>query len=206
MQTTKKTTSSAEQYLATFNGDLDAAMAALRAVSKPKALPKKPPASGQVLIDIENLTKDYKVGSQRISALKGVSLEIRQGEFVAFTGASGSGKSTLLQLIGGLDKPSSGTITVDGHDLMALSDRKLSTFRNKTVGFVFQFYHLLPELTMLENTLAPLMIGASTWTYWRKRKEYTDRAKLLLEVSCLAVNVDPTRRGNVDAEVALRTP
>lgn len=102
-------------------------------------------------IAVQNLVKEYKVGRQKIQAVNGVSLSIRKGEFVAFVGASGSGKSTLLQLMGGLDKPSSGIVTILGTRLDKMSDRKLSQFRNQTVGFVFQFFYLQPFLTLSRN-------------------------------------------------------
>jgi putative ABC transport system ATP-binding protein len=95
------------------------------------------------------------VGKQHVAALKDVSLEIREGEFIAFTGPSGSGKSTLLQIIGGLDKPNEGTIVINGQNIAKLSDRALSKFRNQTVGFVFQFFYLQPFLSLQTNLAVP---------------------------------------------------
>lgn len=112
-----------------------------------------------VVISLDDVTKLYKVGKQKIAALAGVSLEIRQGEFVALTGASGSGKSTLLQLIGGLDKPTTGTVVVDGSDLKKMRDNALSTFRNQTIGFVFQFFYLQPFLRVGTNLEVPAMFA-----------------------------------------------
>lgn len=103
------------------------------------------------IISVHNLTKDYRVGRQKVQAVKEISLDIYKGEFVAIVGASGSGKSTLLQLIGGLDRPSSGTIVVDGVELNKTSDRTLSAFRNQTIGFVFQFFYLQPFLSLSRN-------------------------------------------------------
>lgn len=103
------------------------------------------------IIEVKKLRKYYKVNHQRVEALNGVSFKIEQGEFVAISGASGSGKSTLLQLIGGLDKPTDGDIVVDGVNIKSMSDRKLSVFRNKTIGFVFQFFYLQPFLTLRKN-------------------------------------------------------
>ena len=125
---------------------------------KTPRLPNAKPV-GEVLVSIKDLTKQYKVGRQKIQALGGVSLDIHAGEFVALTGPSGSGKSTLLQLIGGLDKPTSGTITIDGADLTKMSDRKLSKFRGETIGFVFQFFYLQPFLRLGRNLEVPGMFA-----------------------------------------------
>lgn len=109
------------------------------------------PSDRPVVISVRDLVKEYKIGKQRVKAVGGVSLDIHEGEFVAIVGASGSGKSTLLQLIGGLDKPTSGTVTVSGARLDKMSDGKLSAFRNQTIGFVFQFFYLQPFLTLERN-------------------------------------------------------
>lgn len=150
----------AQTYLDSFQGDVETAIAALREIDATRRRAnKKPTPKGPVLIAIESLSKEYKVGRQRINALQDVSLTIHEGEFVAFTGPSGSGKSTLLQLIGGLDKPSGGTIRIDGQDLTKLSDRRLSIFRNKTIGFVFQFFYLQPFLRLEANLEVPGMFA-----------------------------------------------
>lgn len=104
-----------------------------------------------VVVSISGLNKGYKVGGERIYAVKDVTMSIHKGEFLAIVGSSGSGKSTLLQLIGGLDKPTSGTVTVDGVRLDKMSDRKLSQFRNRAIGFVFQFFYLQPFLSLRRN-------------------------------------------------------
>lgn len=111
------------------------------------------------IIVTTNLAKHYKVGKQKIYAINDVSLEINEGEFVAIVGSSGSGKSTLLQMIGGLDKPTSGTITVDGAQLNKMSDRKLSLFRNQMIGFVFQSFYLQPFLSLGRNIEIAAMPG-----------------------------------------------
>jgi putative ABC transport system ATP-binding protein len=147
------------QFLNLFEGDVEAAIAALRQSENPSPKRKTVVSSGPVLVDVSELTKTYKVGRQHIDALNGVSLQIHEGEFVAFTGPSGSGKSTLLQLIGGLDKPSRGHVVVDGQDLTKLSDRKLSIFRNQTIGFVFQFFYLQPFLRLEANLEVPGMFA-----------------------------------------------
>jgi ABC-type lipoprotein export system ATPase subunit len=161
-----------KQLLDVFAGDADAASAALQHYANNSARQKARPniPTGPILVEIEQLSKRYKVGKQHIDAVRDVSLQIHESEFVAFTGPSGSGKSTLLQLIGGLDKPSGGRITVDGHDLTKLSDRRLSVFRNRTIGFVFQFFYLQPFLRLETNLEVPGMFART------KRSERHERA------------------------------
>ncbi len=153
-----------ERLLEQFNGDPEQAIAAIRqaaaAKSQTKTKPTKPrPATSPIIISVQNLTKSYKVGRQKIQALDGVSLDVYQGEIVALTGASGSGKSTLLQLIGGLDKPTSGEVKIGGQMLGRLSDRQLSIFRNRTIGFVFQSFYLQPFLNLADNLEIPGMFA-----------------------------------------------
>ena len=107
------------------------------------------------MIEIKNLTKSFG----NLQVLKGVNLSISRGEVTSIVGASGAGKTTLLQLVGALDKPSSGTISFDGKELSGMSSRQLAAFRNKHIGFVFQFHQLLPEFTALENVIIPAMIA-----------------------------------------------
>lgn len=165
----------AEQFLKMYGNNLDAAIAALREASTASVRRAHRKATGPVLVSAEHLSKSYKVGKQHVTALDDVSVEIREGEFVAFTGPSGSGKSTLLQLIGGLDKPSQGVVTVDGQDLTKLNDRTLSTFRNKTIGFVFQFFYLQPFLNLQTNLSVPAIFAKTD------RKERTEAAQKLAE-------------------------
>ncbi|MFC7486757.1 ABC transporter ATP-binding protein [Knoellia sp. CPCC 206453] len=152
-------------FLASFGGDVDAAIAALRAhhggTPTASPAPRRPrrERSGDHIIAVTDLRKTYRMGRQRVAALGGVSLEIDRGEFVALTGASGSGKSTLLQIIGGLDKASGGTVLIDGVDIGRLGDAKLSRFRNRTIGFVFQFFYLQPFLRLVTNTEVPGMFA-----------------------------------------------
>lgn len=175
----KDVKTSVRQFLELFGGDLEKATKALQAeaaVERTRSTKKKSSRDlGEVLVDVSELIKSYKVGKQRIKALNGVSLQIREGEFVAFTGPSGSGKSTLLQLIGGLDKPSQGSVIVDGKNLTKLSDRQLSIFRNKTIGFVFQFFYLQPFLKLEANLEVPGMFART------KRRERAGRATELAE-------------------------
>ena len=110
------------------------------------------------LISAENLTKVYGSGDTAVTALDRVSLAVNPGEFVAVMGPSGCGKSTLLQLLGGLDRPTAGKVLVDGHDLTGLSDTALTELRRRKIGFVFQFYNLIPVLNALENTALPVTL------------------------------------------------
>ena len=112
------------------------------------------------LLQAVGLEKGFLTGSGvRLEVLKGVSLKVNPGEIVAVMGASGTGKSTLLYLLGGLDRPDSGQIHYNGVDILAYDDARLSRFRNRSIGFVFQFHHLLPEFTAVENVFMPALIG-----------------------------------------------
>ena len=109
------------------------------------------------MIVLHNVTKTYQMGENTVAALRGVSLRIEQGEFVSLVGASGSGKSTLLHIIGLLDRPDSGTLTLNGRDVEALSDEELSQVRSETIGFVFQQFHLLKRISAFDNVELPLI-------------------------------------------------
>lgn len=111
----------------------------------------------EILKTIE-LCKSYGSGATRVDALKNVNISINEGEFVAVVGASGSGKSTLLHLLGGVDKPTSGRVIVDGADIYNMNEKQLAIFRRRKVGFIFQFYNLIPVLTAEENILLPLLL------------------------------------------------
>ncbi|OGY21489.1 MAG: ABC transporter ATP-binding protein [Candidatus Woykebacteria bacterium GWB1_45_5] len=111
------------------------------------------------MIELKDVTKTYKMGDELIYALNNVSLRISDGEFVALVGPSGSGKSTLANVIGGLDAPTAGEVIVDNESLRKASDKKLSAYRNKKVGFVFQTFNLQPYYTALENTMLPLLFA-----------------------------------------------
>jgi lipoprotein-releasing system ATP-binding protein len=112
----------------------------------------------QPLIEVRNVTKTFPMGDVQVHALQGVTFDIARGELLAIVGASGAGKSTLLQILGTLDHPTSGTVLCEGRDLFTLSDEEKAEFRNRRVGFVFQFHHLLPEFTALENACMPALI------------------------------------------------
>lgn len=109
----------------------------------------------QIILKAENLCKTYGTGNAAVNALNDVSLEIKKGEFTAVVGQSGSGKSTLLHILGAMDFPDSGTLTVDGQDVFSLKDEALAEYRRRKVGFVFQFFNLLPVMTSKENILIP---------------------------------------------------
>lgn len=123
------------------------------------------------MIAAENLRKTYSKRGKRVEALKGVSFNIHKGEFVGITGASGSGKSTLINILGGLLRPSDGTLKIGGRDVYKMKDKELSSFRNKTVGFVFQSFNLLEDYTSLENVMLPLIIGGCPLRERRKLAE-----------------------------------
>lgn len=152
-----------ETFLSFFGGDVERATSTLRNYDAGRRLALKrtaaPTADGPVVVRFVNVSKEYKVGRQQVQALKNVSLEVRAGEFIALTGTSGSGKSTLLQLIGGLDKPTAGVVEVDGIDIGKMRDSKLSVFRNRTIGFVFQFFYLQPFLKVGTNLELPGMFA-----------------------------------------------
>jgi lipoprotein-releasing system ATP-binding protein len=145
------------------------------------AMPASGSSSANAHLSAVNIHKMYKKASLSIPVLEGVDLEVKYGEFLAIVGQSGSGKSTLLHLLGTLDAPTLGEIHFLDRRIDNLPSSTRERLRNEQFGMIFQFYHLLPELTMLENVLTPLMIGRSTWSYWRDRRKLTERAKELLE-------------------------
>lgn len=128
------------------------------------------------------LRKSYHKGETEIPVLRGVDLEVREREFVTVVGQSGSGKSTLLHVLGTLDAADGGEVYLDAERIDNVSARRRDELRNRTFGMVFQAYHLLPELTTLENVLVPLMIRYNTWEFWRNRRAYRQRAEELLEM------------------------
>lgn len=169
-----------EQYIEQFDGDMQAALAAFREYVGARQAAQQPSSTTTtsatpVVLSARDVTKSYKRGKQMIDVLRGVSLDVHEGEIIAITGASGSGKSTLLQLIGGLDKPTSGLVMGDEINLTKLSDTQLSLFRRQTVGFVFQFFYLQPFLSLQRNLEVPAMFAHEP------RKERRQRVKELAE-------------------------
>jgi lipoprotein-releasing system ATP-binding protein len=133
------------------------------------------------ILSAEKVSKAYKLGAARIEVLKGVSLSVAAGEFIAVTGASGSGKSTLLHILGALDIPDSGKVFFQGDELTRMSNGRLNRYRNRSVGFVFQFYHLLDELSVVENAMLPAMAGTSVLGWLAIRKAVHKRTVELLD-------------------------
>jgi putative ABC transport system ATP-binding protein len=115
-----------------------------------------------MVLEAQGLKKAYSRGEQRVEALRGVSISVKRGQFVSIMGPSGSGKSTFLHLVGGLDRPSSGSVRLDGQAIESFSDDQLSTFRRRRLGFIFQFFNLLPTLSALENVALPLLLDGQS--------------------------------------------
>lgn len=129
----------------------------------------------QYIIDCEQITKSYDDGDLQVSVLENLNFRVEHGQSVSIVGASGSGKSTLLHLLGGLDKPTSGTVRLMGEDLSQLSQKAIGKLRNRYLGFVYQFHHLLPDFTALENVMMPLLIAR------KSRAEAEERALAMLD-------------------------
>src|SRR5438445_6885854 len=136
--------------------------------------------SGPVLT-ASRLFKTYRKNANAVRVLRGLDLEVYPGEFLSVVGASGSGKSTLLHLLGTLDAPDQGEIRLDDERIDNLPSERRDLLRNQTFGFIFQFYHLLPELDTLENVLVPQMIAHSVFGWWRQRRELRRRGAFLLD-------------------------
>ena len=134
------------------------------------------------ILTAKQIFKSYQMGQDRLEVLKGLDLSVNQGEFLAIIGASGCGKSTLLHILGALDKCDKGTVEYQLKDLKKFSSKQLNHFRNSQVGFVFQFYHLLDELSVLENVLLPAMAKVNTLHWLKTRFEAKKRAKMLLSM------------------------
>ena len=124
---------------------------------------------GSMVIETQGISRGFRQGPKRVEVLKDVSLQLAAGTSMAIVGASGAGKSTLLHILGGLDKPDQGDVYVDGQSLWQMSDRERSDLRNSRMGFIYQFHHLLPEFTALENVAMPLLIRGESVTVAAKR-------------------------------------
>jgi ABC-type lipoprotein export system ATPase subunit len=151
-----------EAFVSVFDGDIAAARAALREYEQRHAVQRAAPSRvsrpvRDEVVSVKNASKAYKLGKQTVHALRDVSLSIGKGELIAITGASGSGKSTLLQLIGCLDKPTSGDVVIEGKMTTKLSDNKLSELRQSAIGFIFQSFYLQPFLRLRDNLAVPAM-------------------------------------------------
>ncbi|HUU42559.1 MAG TPA: ABC transporter ATP-binding protein [Planctomycetota bacterium] len=133
------------------------------------------------ILQAVDVHKSYRVGRERLHVLRGVNLSVKTGEILAVVGASGVGKSTLLHILGALDEPDQGRVLYDGQEVFKLSHAKQDAIRNRTFGFVFQFYYLLPEFTALENVLMPAMVGRGVVGWLRSRRRLRRKATELLE-------------------------
>ena len=129
------------------------------------------------LLEVKNLSKPYGSGEAAVHALKGVSLRVPKGEYVAVVGESGSGKSTLLNLIGALDTPTSGKVWIDGRDIFSMKERSLTVFRRRNIGFIFQSFNLIPELTVEQNIIFPLLLD-----YRKPDKKYLEELLSVLNL------------------------
>ena len=128
------------------------------------------------IIEVNNVGRTFVNGKQKTEVLRNINLSVDEGDFVSIMGPSGSGKSTLLYLLGGLDQPTEGTVSINGRDLSTLKDKELSSMRNEEIGFVFQFYNLVPNINVVDNIALPLMLAG------KKRSEYKDRINECLEI------------------------
>jgi len=149
-------------------------------------VPQADMSKDEMILAAEGIHKTYKLGAAQVNVLKGADVSIKTGEFVAIVGASGSGKSTLLHILGALDMPDNGAVRFEGRELGKMGGGELNRYRNKMVGFIFQFYHLLDELNVLENVILPAMVPVSAIKWMVMRAGVKKRAKELLEKVGLA--------------------
>ena len=143
-------------------------------------------STNEIILEAQGIHKSYRMGAAEVCVLKGADLAVKKGEFVAIVGASGSGKSTLLHILGALDKPDKGVVRFEGRELGQMGGGELNRYRNKMVGFIFQFYHLLDELSVLENAILPAMIPVSIIHWMVIRAGVRKRGRQLLEQVGLA--------------------
>lgn len=128
------------------------------------------------IISVKNLNKSFQVGKEKVHVLKDINLEIQKGEFISIMGPSGGGKSTLLYLLGGLDKPTSGKVILDNKDLGKIKQKQMSKIRRTKVGFVFQFYNLVPNLSVEDNIMLPIILDG------KKVRDYKDKLEEILDI------------------------
>lgn len=138
-------------------------------------------SDGEFLLRASNIHKSFAIGSESLAVLRGASLNVKRGEFLAIMGASGSGKTTLLHILGALDVPDSGHVTFEGVDVFSRPTAYREDLRCSSVGFVFQFYHLLPELNVLENILIPRMVKYGVREWWSRRREARQAARKVMD-------------------------
>jgi len=134
------------------------------------------PLVGNIAVEGKHIVKDFRLGDTTTKVLKGVSLQVMQGEFVSIMGPSGSGKSTLLYILGGLDAPTGGSVHLNGTDISRFKDEKMSKIRRQNIGFVFQFYNLIPNLNVEENIMLPLLLDG------KRMRDYKKQLNHILEV------------------------
>lgn len=171
-----------KEYLSLFNGDVSAAHEALLKYDRVSVMNTNSPTDAvrryevnNEIISLQDVSKSYKLGKQKVDALRDVSFSIGKGEFIAITGASGSGKSTLLQMIGCLDRPTTGSVVIEGREATKLSDNRLSDLRQNSIGFIFQFFYLQPFLHLDDNLSVPAMFTN------KKKKDIDAKVAQLLE-------------------------
>ncbi len=150
------------------------------------------------ILETKDLRKIYGAGDTEVRALDGVNLTVEKGEFVAIVGTSGSGKSTLLHMLGGLDRPTSGSVAVDGKELSALKDEELTIFRRRKIGFVFQNYNLVPVLNVYENIILPIQLDGS-----QPDREYVDEIIEVLGLEAKLQNLPNNLSGGQQQRVAI---
>ena len=129
------------------------------------------------IIEVKNLNKSFKVGKESVHVLKNINFNVQEGEFISIMGPSGGGKSTLLYLLGGLDKPTSGTVRIDGKDISRIKKKEISWMRRNKMGFVFQFYNLVPNLSVEDNIMLPVILDG------KKLKDYNKKLDEILDIS-----------------------
>ena len=150
------------------------------------------------LLEVQNLSKTYGSGEATVHALKGATFSVPKGEFVAIVGESGSGKSTLLNMIGALDTPTSGKVFIDGKDIFSMKDRNLTVFRRRNIGFIFQSFNLIPELTVEQNIIFPVLLD-----YQKPNKKYLEELLAVLNLTARRNHLPSQLSGGQQQRVAI---